>query len=108
MYKRQVRIPGGEGFILLDSAAVGHVQDGADDGLVGFQFAALFVFDADGAVFIQDDEVNVCVFHRAEIFRVDNAEMCIRDSPDGADLKPIHLLKPQVILKALLGTKTVL
>ena len=72
-----VRIPGGEGFILLDSAAVGHVQDGADDGLVGFQFAALFVFDADGAVFIQDDEVAVCVFHRAEIFRVDDAAVVL-------------------------------
>ena len=28
-------------------------------------------------VFIQDDEVTVCVFHRAEIFRVDNAAVVL-------------------------------
>ena len=32
----------------------------------------------------------------------------LANSSGCADLKPIHLLKPQVILKALLGTKTVL
>ena len=73
-----VRVPCGEGFILLDGAAVGNVQDGADDGLVGFQLAALFVFNADGAVLVQNHKVAVHVFHRAEVFRVDHATVVLR------------------------------
>ena len=40
-----VRIPLHEGLALLHLAAVGHGDDGADDDVVAFEFAAVFVMN---------------------------------------------------------------
>src|SRR6266849_6160794 len=62
-----VGVPLDEGFGLLDVAAVGHLDDRADDEVVQFEFAAVLAENGDGTVFVQDDGIAVFQLDQAQI-----------------------------------------
>src|SRR5262245_22538201 len=65
-----VRVPLDEGFALLDLAAVLYGDNGADDDVMLFEFAAILADDGNGGVFVEDNVVAVFELDAAEVFAV--------------------------------------